>query len=657
MSIVGKVITGARALAAGALALTGWPAEGKSLDDQMLGGVTANGSGALTLVHGVPNDISRLFSKRRVLLLRQYAEHSETVRAAIDIYRDLIEQAEWQVSPYDRTRPVNERVRAEIEQLLSSPNGFEPYSTTKVKCLVEDYLVVGHGGVELGVNRNLTPWGIFPLDAEGVAFVPGWDGTDPRLPRYAELDFGGRVKRWLPDPMCMVLVNRPRSYDNLGLSHVEILDTAIRALLQGGDQFLQQMIDRTPGGAFDLGEGFTPDQVAQFRQEIQQVRNFFAVISGGKNSKFIQFNASERDLKALDKLLFFKRMVAAIFQLPLALLGEMVDSSRANTEAMLENSDRGPGALLWRIKELENRNLVLKWGALTEHNCVLEYPIMSRRDEKQQAEISAVQTGKSAWASTNDARRAAGMEPSPLRIADEVLVPTSSGPIPLAYLNAQYFEGDELKEPPAGASAADQGGGDGQDEESAGKRLPASVARPLLRAGLPLEHVIRKALHRYATTQLDLTGDVADEIIAFGESIPDAHLEAGGREDSPHVTIKYGLHADSADELKELLKGVKPFQITLGKTAVFEGEEFDVVFVEAKGAALRRLNKKIADALEHTDTHPEYRPHATVAYVAPGQGELYSGDDFLQGTKVQVEAVTFCNKSGKRTVIKLAAGD
>jgi 2'-5' RNA ligase len=149
---------------------------------------------------------------------------------------------------------------------------------------------------------------------------------------------------------------------------------------------------------------------------------------------------------------------------------------------------------------------------------------------------------------------------------------------------------------------------------------------------------------------------VADEIIAFGDNIPDDELADGGRETDTHVTIKYGLHADGADELKELLKDVRPFQITLGKTAVFECEDFDVVIVEVKGAALRRLNKKISEAMGHTDTHPEYKPHATIAYVKSGKGGLYSGDDFLQGTKVKVEAVTFSSKSGKRTVIKLGGG-
>ena len=643
----------------GAKALTGWGEWGqaaKSLDDQMLGGGLDGGSAnsALVVLRGTVGDMSRLFVKRRVLLLRQYAEHSEPVRAAIDIYRNCIEQAEWQVVPYDQTRPMNERVRKEIEALLSRVNGFEPYSTVKGK-FTEDFLVVGHGSVELGINRDTTPWGLFALDAERVAFVPGWDGTDPRLPRYCELTFDRQVKRWLPDQMCMTLVNRPRSY-RPARPLARRAAGHLHPRAPPGERPVPPADDRPHAGrGLRPRRGLHQRAGGRLPPGDSTDQEFLRRHLRREESKFIQFNASERDLKALEKLLFFKRMVAAIFQLPLAVLGELVDASRANTEALLENADKGPGALLWRIKEMENQHIAQKWGPLVEHNCMIDYPIMSRKDEKQQAEISSIQTGKSAWASTNEARRAAGLEAiAGLRVADEVLVPTSAGPIPLSVLNAQFFDGENLREP-----ADSTGDGEENTEEdepdSSGKRLAAG-GRLMLRAGLPLEHVVRKSRHSYATTQLDLPPDVAEEIIAFGEDIPDEDLADGGREARPHVTVLYGLHADSADDLRELLKGVKPITITLGKTALFEGDDFNVVMVRVKGAALKRLHKKVAGACEHTETHPEYVPHATVAYVQPGKGELYAGDDFLSGTKVTIDAVTFSSKTGKRTVIKLDGG-
>lgn len=438
----------------------------KSLRDQ---GLYDNGydsaAGNVTLVRTGKDTTARLFKKRSVRRLRNYAEFSPVVRAAINIYRDLIEQADWQVIPYDPTRPVNEAVRTDIENLLNAPNtSGETYSTLKVKTLVEDYLVIGHGAIEQAIRRNGTPYQLWPLDAGRICFVQEWDGSDPSTPHYAEMrdSTGSTVKRWLPDQMAMVLVNTPRTYDDLGLSHIETLDLAVRALLEGDDVLLQQVIDRTPGGLLNLGEGVNKPQVDAMRQEIQAVRKAFAIAGGLKDPKFLRFDATEREIKLLDKQLYFKRLVAAIFQLPLAMLGELVDSSRANTEAMLENSDRGPGALLRRIKDLENQKIVLRYGPYKEHNCVIDYPIMSRKDEVKQAEITHKQTAGVPWVSLNQAARDAGKPEIDLPIADDILIVTNGGVIPLSYLNAQYYDGDKLREP-TGPKNNDEGKNPGDE--------------------------------------------------------------------------------------------------------------------------------------------------------------------------------------------------
>ena len=406
-----------------------------------LGGDLAIGTpgAAASLAQTPAGSTARLFHKNNSRILRMYSRHSSIVRSALDIYGDAIERAEWKVVPVDPKRPMNQRVKAEIEALLKRPNlSGESYGQIKRK-FTEDHLVVGLGALEKQVRRNLKPFRIFPLDSARIGVVEGWDGLDPSRPRYAQFDEAGRIRRWLPDSMAMVLVNRPSSYSDVGWSHVEALDTAIRAVLEGDDTFLQQMIDRTPGGALDLGEGVGKTQVDQVRQEIQAVRKAFVVMGGSKNPSFIRFDASERDIRALDKLIYFKRQVAAIFQLPMAMLGEMVDSSRANTEALLENADKGPGALLWRIREMENAHLVERFGPFEEHNVRIDYPILSARDEVRQAQISKTQTGGAAWASVNEARRAGGLDPLEMRVADEVLLKSGNSLIPLSALESQYF--------------------------------------------------------------------------------------------------------------------------------------------------------------------------------------------------------------------------
>lgn len=423
--------------------------EAKSLRDQSVsGGQYQTGAGAIGVVRTeYGSNTARLFKKQNVRMLRSYAEYSIWVRAAIDIYRNAIEQAEQKLVACDEKKPVNHAIEREVSHLLEAPNDSnEPYSTIKGK-MVEDFLVLGHGAVEKAIRRNLAPYQLFPMDAARLAFVQGWDGTDKKTPRYGVLDHGyAQVSRWLADPMAMVLTNRPRSYDSLGLSHVESLDLTVRALLEGDDYFLKQSANPAPGGALDLGNGVTQPQVDELRSQIESVRRPFIVMGGTEGAQFIRFNATEREMRLLDQQVWFVRQVAAIFQVSTAALRLAVDTSRANTEAMFENDQEGPGAMLWRIREAENQALVLPFGTYAENNLRLEYPVMGRKDEKRQAEVTKIQTGGSPWVTTNEARRQAGKEPLKLKVADEVLVPTKGGVIPLSAVEEQFFGADNDKQ-------------------------------------------------------------------------------------------------------------------------------------------------------------------------------------------------------------------
>ena len=166
------------------------------------------------------------------------------------------------------------------------------------------------------------------------------------------------------------------------------------------------------------------------------------------------------------------------------------------------------------------------------------------------------------------------------------------------------------------------------------------------------------ATHEFSSTQLDLSSDEKKKLIDFGqEFIDDADLVEDGREDNPHITVKYGLHADNADDLKELLADVKPFEVVLGKTSIFPGKgeiDYDVVKIDVESPELRAVNKLIADNLENSDTHPKYMPHLTIAYVAKGKGKKYIENNSFDGQKIYFDKITFSDKNRKKTVIKLA---
>lgn len=398
------------------------------------------GSGA-SVFDSVKGKHQRIFPKKNVALLRNYAENSVWVRAAIDIYRNTIGQAAHSIGPHDPARPMKEAVRKRIVGLFDKPNQAEtPYSTLKAQ-FIEDFLVIGHGAIEKIPARDLAPSSLLAIDSAKIGFIKGWDGTDPKMPRYCEINLQHTtVSRWFPDAYLMTMVNRPRSYDCLGLSHVEVLDRTVRALLEGDDYLINNVLNPTPTGALDLGQGVTPQQVMQVRAQIENVRRAFLVMGGTTGSKFVRFNATEREMKVLDTQGWFLKEVAAVFQIPTAMLASQVDLSRANLDSQLSNAQEGLGATLWEVRNCERQSIILKFGSYEEHNCDIDYPVMNRRDEKGQAEISKTQTGGRAWVSINEARRDGGKETVPLPIADEILVDTPDGPIPLSLLQRIWDE-------------------------------------------------------------------------------------------------------------------------------------------------------------------------------------------------------------------------
>ncbi len=399
----------------------------------------------------------KLLKKPDVKTLRMYADRSPWVRAAINVYRDAVGRAEYKLVPINRDKRVNVSIERQVRTLLEEPNpANEAWTLIKEKA-IEDYLVVGHGPIEKKVRNNATPYQLYALDAASFGFVHGWNGTQPRLPRYAITTSIGGVDRWLANVMAMVPTNTPRSYTELGLSHVESLHKTVMLLLAGDDFFLEQALDPQPQGAINLGSGFNKAQIDQLRAEIQEVRKAFAIISGPEKLSYVNFRLTEEQLRLLDTQQFYIRQVAAIFGISTAKLRLAVDTSRANTSEMFDDDLEGPASLLSRWEQMENRELVGAFGRPEETNLKIVYPILSHRDEKRQAEISKIQMGSTAWVSMNEARQDGGNEQIELPIANQPLVVTPNGPVPLEWLNAKFYdESGKLKPIPEMPDAAEK---------------------------------------------------------------------------------------------------------------------------------------------------------------------------------------------------------
>jgi 2'-5' RNA ligase len=162
--------------------------------------------------------------------------------------------------------------------------------------------------------------------------------------------------------------------------------------------------------------------------------------------------------------------------------------------------------------------------------------------------------------------------------------------------------------------------------------------------------------HEYSSTQFGLPDELAKRVREAGAKIPDWALAEEGRETEPHVTLKYGLHSGDPDSVRNVIEAQKPFTVRLGKTSHFpDSGSGDVVKVDVHSPELHALNKKVADATPHTDTHPDYHPHATLAYVKAGMGPHFVKADghSLEGKEAIVDHIIFSSKDGKKTKIAL----
>lgn len=165
----------------------------------------------------------------------------------------------------------------------------------------------------------------------------------------------------------------------------------------------------------------------------------------------------------------------------------------------------------------------------------------------------------------------------------------------------------------------------------------------------------KKQDREFSSTQVDLPGDIADKLSVFASTISKEDLANDGVEDNSHITVKFGLHTNNPDEVRPLLEDEPPVILTLGKMGIFranENRDSDVLIINIDSEDLHRLNKKIRDNLECTDTYPTYKPHATIAYLKPGRADNYVSDDF-EGIGVTVDFITFSGKDRKKMKLKL----
>lgn len=168
------------------------------------------------------------------------------------------------------------------------------------------------------------------------------------------------------------------------------------------------------------------------------------------------------------------------------------------------------------------------------------------------------------------------------------------------------------------------------------------------------EEPAEERVHEYSCLMFNLPGDLAYEVRQVGDMIPHTDLAEDGKELNPHITIKFGLHTDDAEEVRKEIQDLSPIAIQIGKASCFKADTHDVVKLDILSDGLHDLNGRVSDRLECTDTYPDYKPHVTLAYVKTGLGEHYAKRlNLLEGRVASFDRAIFSDKKRVWYPIKL----
>ena len=168
-----------------------------------------------------------------------------------------------------------------------------------------------------------------------------------------------------------------------------------------------------------------------------------------------------------------------------------------------------------------------------------------------------------------------------------------------------------------------------------------------------------ESVREFSSTQVQLPEEIRDLFFRKAGGLPDEQLSmiegvTDGREDDPHITVKYGLHTGDHAEVEAVLKEYGPIEVTMLGVGKFTQEDHDVLYVEVDSPGLHVLNEVLASTLECTDTHPTYTPHATLAYVKSGVADAMLGDEFAKGQLFVADTVVFSCKDGTKREVLLS---
>jgi len=172
---------------------------------------------------------------------------------------------------------------------------------------------------------------------------------------------------------------------------------------------------------------------------------------------------------------------------------------------------------------------------------------------------------------------------------------------------------------------------------------------------------IKDAPQSFGWISIDASTDISKKMTEFcqGISKDDLYTDPNNKkdkyaiEDEHHATVIYGIHTLNANEVQDILDGQQGGKVNLDAIGIFDNDDYDVLKIDLKSAALKRLNTKLSNNLKTTNEYDGYNPHMTLAYLKKGKAKKYINDNFFKDMSFNFNQVIFEDANDDKTTIKL----
>lgn len=402
-------------------------------------GNMAGWSTSKDMPQGVPN----------AFLLRNYADNDEWVRAAVNIRRRQVGNAEIAVIPGDPKRKFDKKIQYGLELILDQPNERRENWSEMISSVLEDILVLGRGALSKGMTVDRKPTSLYAEDAATIKIYPGWNG-DPNQPRYLYEEFASSRKVPLRNDELIMPILDPATY-RYGLSPVQVLMDTIKADIEATKQALRTMQQKPPPNAFQIQNASSQQLEAMRDAYDRDIAGQKELFWFGGPSAAAQFRLvySAKENQFLEYQEYMLKKIATIFMMSVQYFNMMADINRATSETQKDISeDTGLIPLLLLLEQYFNRELVadyappLPYGRydLNAVNLRIIFPMVSEMARQLHAmeSLDMAQRGLAGLPSMtlNQVLIARGEEPIN-KGGDAYWVMTTQGPMPWLNYNGE----------------------------------------------------------------------------------------------------------------------------------------------------------------------------------------------------------------------------